>query len=405
MQVVLLAGGESSRFAPLSDKSQWIFRGKILLHHIWERLPQSPKKTVVVAHPNNFLPLKKYAQDRALAWEVVEQSTHSGVMAAGVRRGLQELESDQPVLVLGGNDFVSSAAVQAVIQSQQSSAVTLLAQELETYFPGGYLVVDADQKLQRIIEKPAPDQLPSNLVAVMVQAFDRVDRLAQALDSVGAREPDAYEQAIQTLATKGLVQVVKNPTADWQAIKYPWQVLEIWRQFSAENSGINPRAQVSGSAQLEGEGITIESGAKIAAGATIVGPCYIGKNCVIGQNTLVRHSHLESDVVVGFGSEVVRSYLAPQVQLHHAYVGDSVVDRGVNFGIFSATTNLRLDRQSVRLKIKEQWIDSGHTKLGAFVGAGTQVGGGALLMPGSQVPPQTIIPPRTIWQGWEAKAS
>lgn len=80
-----------------------------------------------------------------------------------------------------------------------------------------------------------------------------------------------------------------------------------------------------------------------------------------------------------------------------AYIGDSVVDDNVNFGAFSCTANLRLDKKNVRVKIKEALIDSHHTKLGAIIGQGTQIGIGAKLMPGCKSPVETLIRPGEIW--------
>jgi NDP-sugar pyrophosphorylase family protein len=80
-----------------------------------------------------------------------------------------------------------------------------------------------------------------------------------------------------------------------------------------------------------------------------------------------------------------------------AYIGDSIVDDAVNFGAYSCTANLRLDKKSVRVKIKDESIDSNHTKLGAIVGKGTQIGIGAKLMPGCKTPVQTLVRPGEIW--------
>ncbi|NJP03889.1 hypothetical protein HC823_01290 [Candidatus Gracilibacteria bacterium] len=99
---------------------------------------------------------------------------------------------------------------------------------------------------------------------------------------------------------------------------------------------------------------------------------------------------------IGFTSEVARSYLRENVGAHHAYVGDSIIDSGVNFGAFSVTTNLRLDKKNIKVTIKEDRVDSGRSKLGAIVGKKAMIGSGGKLMPGCKIDPEGIVMPNEV---------
>ena len=75
----------------------------------------------------------------------------------------------------------------------------------------------------------------------------------------------------------------------------------------------------------------------------IKGPAHIGENSIIANNSLVRGSMVGRDCVVGFTTEVTRSYLNKEVWMHSNYIGDSIIDSNVSFGAGSVTGNLRFD--------------------------------------------------------------
>ena len=131
--------------------------------------------------------------------------------------------------------------------------------------------------------------------------------------------------------------------------------------------------------------VIIESGVKIFDNAVINGPVYIGKNCIIGNNALVRSSMLGDDCVVGFSSEVARSYLRSKVWLHMNYLGDSIIEDNVSFGSTAHTANFRLDEGTIKVNIKGEKIDSGLTKLGAIIGSNVRVGTAVSIMPGIKI--------------------
>jgi bifunctional UDP-N-acetylglucosamine pyrophosphorylase/glucosamine-1-phosphate N-acetyltransferase len=220
--------------------------------------------------------------------------------------------------------------------------------------------------------------------------------LKQALEIAKSKKDDVYEVALQSLFEEKYFVAVEY-SGMWQAVKYPWHVLELGEIFLAQQeTNISPVAEIADSAIIKGDGVFIEDGVRIFENAVIQGPCYIGKNAIVGNNALVRNSILGEKCVAGYNTEIARSFLSPNVTTHIAYVGDSIVDRDVNFGAFSCTANLRLDHKTVRVKIKEERVDSLHEKLGAIVGAGAQIGTHAMLMPGVCIGRAKLCPPGEV---------
>src|SRR3990172_6024491 len=93
----------------------------------------------------------------------------------------------------------------------------------------------------------------------------------------------------------------------WQAVKQPWHVLDVMEMLLDRWLS---EAESPGDGYVAGEGgIFLGRDVKIYPGAHVVGPALIGHGSIIGHNALVRGSIVGPRSVVGFGSEVARSYL------------------------------------------------------------------------------------------------
>jgi bifunctional UDP-N-acetylglucosamine pyrophosphorylase/glucosamine-1-phosphate N-acetyltransferase len=124
---------------------------------------------------------------------------------------------------------------------------------------------------------------------------------------------------------------------------------------------------------------------KILEGAIVNGPLYIGDNSIIANNALVRDSHIGANCVVGFSTEVARSFLGNDVWTHSNYVGDSVIGNNVSFGAGSITGNLRLDEKNICLDFDGKKIDCNENKFGLVTGDNIRVGINVSFMPGVKI--------------------
>jgi len=405
MQAILLAGGKSSRMSPLSDKSLTILHGKTLLEHLIENaIIGGVENFIIVANQENYSQIEQILITKKIPGKIVQQGENNQGMADAIRSGLQEVSAEQELLILSGNDWVGTkpfAELKKIRTTEKPPTGVILAQKVDKYFPGGYLEIDEKNIIKSIVEKPEEGKEPSNLVNIVLHYF----RQAKTLQSKFSQEnfltkqgDDIYEQILQEIFSTEKILALPF-SGNWKAIKYPWDWLamnEQWLENSCEK--ISPKADISPQATLSGEGIVIEDGVKIFAGSHIVGPVFLGKNCIIGQNCLIRASHLGENCIIGFGSEVARSFLQNNISTHHSYIGDSVVESGTNFGAFSCTTNLRLDKRQILVNIKGQKINSQRQKLGSLIGKNAQIGSGAKTMPGAKIPSGKIIMPNEVYK-------
>jgi len=129
----------------------------------------------------------------------------------------------------------------------------------------------------------------------------------------------------------------------------------------------------------------VKTGASIGAHATIVCGTTIGRWAMIGAGA-----------VVGFATEVARSYLADRAHTHACQVLDSILDEDVNFSASCTTANLRIDQGPVWSPVKGQKINTGRNKLGLIAGKKAFIGVNVMTMPGVKIGREAEIGPTTV---------
>ncbi len=401
MKTIVIAAGRSTRMEPLADKNLLKFCGKPLLCHLLNNLKQGGLTNfIIVVNKFNREKIIQILSEYKISAKIVVQPNLEDGMAGAVLAGLELVSDDDEVMVHNAQDFVNSKIYHKILHKALDCDGVILAKKVTSYFPGGYLQVDKNHKILSIVEKPGAGNEPSDLVNIVAHFFKNSRDLKAALLSAKSAKDDVYEVALQKLFSARNFYAVEYEGL-WQAVKYPHHVLDMAKFFLAERCGENyvaKSAKISPNAIWKGTGIYIDEGVRVFDHACVSGPCFIGKNTIIGNNALVRESVIGENCEIGFCSEIARSFLADKVSVHHAYIGDSVIDKNVNFGAFSVTTNLRLDKNPIKIKIKNELINTGKLKFGCIVGEGSQIGSGAKIMPGRILPKNTFLKPNEVFK-------
>lgn len=393
MKVVLLAAGRSFRISPIADKNFLQFFGKPLVQHQIEMLAEAGFDDVlVIGGKHNLAALK------ALHVAVREQKDLELGMAGAVLTAASWIGKD-PFLLVSSNDVLESSAFAAVMKSSKKGESVLLAKKVSEYFPGGYLKVSSKGNISEIVEKPKPGREPSKLVNIVAHYHADSKALIAALKNTDSERDDRYEAALNQLFAKGLAYHPLPYLGFWQPLKYPWHVLLLMERFLAENkAGKSKGVSIAKTAVIHGD-VFLDEGVHVLDHAVISGPAYIGKNSVIATNALVRESNIGANCVIGFGSEVARSYVGDHVWTHTNYIGDSIIGSDVSFGAGAVTGNLRLDEKPIPVSITKRWngkeesekIESGRTKLGLITGDHIRVGINTSFMPGVKIGSNSFI--------------
>ncbi|MFH0837663.1 MAG: NTP transferase domain-containing protein [Patescibacteria group bacterium] len=394
MQVILLAAGQSTRLSPIEDKNLLEFSGKTLIEYQVAALKKAKLRDIVVV-ANKFNLKKIQAVLRSYKnVAVTEQKDLNEGMKGGVLAGAKVV-GHKNVLVMSTNDIFDEKLFEDMMHASKQKDLdgVIAGKKVSHYFPGGYLKTDAKGLLTNIVEKPGEGKEPSNLVNLVCHIYNDFPKFTKYLKDVKSKKDDKYEVALDTYIKKGkarmLVQAYKG---EWRAIKYPWHIINLMNHFLEAQATqltkgkprIDRSAKIAKSAVIEGN-VVIEKNVKILHNAVIKGPAYIGEGSVIANNALVRSSMIGKNCVIGYCTEVARSYLNHDVWMHSNYVGDSIIDHNVSFGAGTVLGNLRFDEKNVKVNIKKDRVDTGMNKLGAIIGSGTRFGINSSTNPGVKI--------------------
>lgn len=331
-------------------------------------------EAICVGNPGNVAVFKSLAAKiDTMRIRVVVQNEPKGMGDALLQAApLLADRLEMPIYITQVHDVVDDRLHSDMLNLFQANPEESLiaGYEMADYFPGGYLVIDADGRIKGIVEKPGADNRPSNFVTIVAHIHNHSGRLMDAIRAEYARDvpgDDHYERAIDSL--------LKNQIFQCCTLQRSLECAEI----SLACSGCDGILFVANRGADRGGGcfcrqdrtlsgnVFVGAGAKIFPGAAVVGPA-IGAGTDAGNNALVRHSMVMDHCNVGFTTEVARSYVAEGCQMHACRVLDSVFAPNVNFSAGCRTANLRIDKGDVHSIVKGNKINTGRDKLGAIVG-------------------------------------
>jgi len=389
MKAIILAGGIGKRMQPIQkDKCLMKFLGKELILYQIEKLEKCGiKEFIIVCNPRCVEKIKELVGNKA---EYVLQSEANGMADA-----LLSIQNPpKEILIVGISDLLEQTAYEKVLNKTDGDGI-ILGYRVKEYFPGGYLITDGE-KVKGIVEKPGAGKEPSDLVNIVVHLHRKFDRLLEYMKSTKSNNDDVYERAMNKMMEDGNDFRYVPYDGKWIPIKYPWHILDAMN-FFLENvkEKISESAEISSNAMISGN-VVIEDGVKIFENAVINGPCYIGKNCIIGTNALIRESIISEGCVIGFGTELARSYIGENTMIHTNYIGDSIIADNCNFAAGTTVGNWRFDEQPVKVNVGDVKFSTGKTKFGCIVGENCKTGINVSIMPGIKIGPNSIVGPGVI---------
>ncbi len=396
--VLLLAGGDSTRFWPLENKNLYSFLGKPLILHQVEAVSAYSENIFVVVHKSNAVAVKRLIDNSGLTAKVdvvIQKDELSG--QAGAVASVKNLVKGE-TLVLNANDLVDYSMLEKIVQfPMQKNKIILFGKKINEYFPGGYFKFKDKDEIQEIVEKPGKDKMPSNITKLVVDYYSDIDDLVDAIEKVKTSDDNHYETALNHLLETEFEKKLFIYDGFWVSLKYPWHVLFMTKLFLGmiKTIKISPSAQISKKAEISGP-VIIGENVKVGDFAKISGPAFIGDNSIIGDYSLIRESQIGEDCLIGSYTEVARSYIGNKVFLHRNYVGDSVFADEVVMGAQAVTANLRFDGETINSFIDDDKVDTYLSKMGAIIGKQTKIGVNATITPGVKIGKKTWVGPGEI---------
>ncbi len=156
--------------------------------------------------------------------------------------------------------------------------------------------------------------------------------------------------------------------------------------------------------------VWIDDEVRIQAFTRIAGPCFVGRG------TQLFRANIREGCTIGpvcrVGGEIEESILHGYANKYHdGFLGHSYVCPWVNLGALTSNSDLKNDYSAVKVPLIGESIDTGDTKVGAFIGdhtktalcslfnTGTSVGVMAQILPGAGLLPKHIPSFSRIWHG------
>ena len=316
---------------------------------------------------------------------IVEQGRELGTGHA-VMKAVEEANGDILHIVYG-DVFLSKESYRVIDESEPNTVFGFRVPDPRWYG----LLKTRNGTLEEIVEKPVGFK-GEGLIFTGVAILDRsIDKYLRALKPSPRGELE-FTDALTALAKSTDVGVRELPV--WIDVGKPWDLLRAVRTAMELELEPGVYGDVADTAVIEGQ-VYIAPGAVVGHHTVVEGPAWIGPGARIGPNAHVRpYTQLDEGSFVGFSSQVKGSILMEGAKAPHLnYVGDSIVGEHVNLGAGTITANLRFDDKTVKVRVKNEVVDSGIRKLGAFIGGYAKTGINVSIMPGVKIGSRAVVYP------------
>lgn len=392
MKAVIFAAGKSTRTYPLTltrPKPLLPVANKPILQHQLEALMGIVDTVLLVIGYRGEMIRDRFGDHfGSIALEYVDQQEQKGTGHALLQC---EQHISESFVAINGDDLYDRKDLEALAAHENGA----LAKHVDDPSMYGVYVVDAENRVTRIVEKPS--EAISSLASMGAYHFG--PEVFDVLHKVTPSERGEIEitSAIQMLADSSAFHVIKAQ-GYWLPIGYPWHLLEANEhmlnapEFHREIHGV-----LSDSAEVNGA-LYLGSNSVVRGGVVIDGPVYIGPDCVVGPTSWLRPgTTLGRGCKVGHSVEIKNSILFDGARVPHlSYIGDSIIGEDSNLGCGTVTANYRHDGLNHKSRVNGALVDTGRRKLGAIIGDDVHTGVNTSIYPGRKMWPGTSTLPGQV---------
>lgn len=179
--------------------------------------------------------------------------------------------------------------------------------------------------------------------------------------------------------------------------EYPWEVLPEIGKFIESLGPLLPESEYT----RVGNNIWMHKSAKIAPTIMMGGPMIICAGAQIRQGAFLRgRVIIGENAVIGNSCELKNAVVFDEAQIpHFNYVGDSIVGYKAHMGAGAITSNVRADKELVKVHAEEEDVETGFKKFGAILGDEAEIGCNSVLNPGTVVGRNSIVYPLSSVRG------
>jgi mannose-1-phosphate guanylyltransferase len=307
MKALVLVGGFGTRLRPITyaiPKQLIPLAGRPMLYHVLELLPPEVDEAVLASgYKSDVLAAFLEAHPAPIRTRCVAEAEPLGT--GGAMKNAGGTMSD-PFLVLN-SDVISEVSIPDLIafHAARGGAGAMTLAEVEDTRPYGVAGLASDDRIERFVEKPAPELAPSHWINAGVAIWRR-----SVLDRIPEGRPVSWEQEIMPgLLPEGVYGF--RSRGFWEDAGTPARLLRAQRLlFEAGRGG---RGALPKGAH--GRGPVYAAEGVVAAGATFGSFVHLDRRVRVGPGAHVENSVLMEGASVGDGASVTDSVLGPEVEV------------------------------------------------------------------------------------------
>jgi mannose-1-phosphate guanylyltransferase len=333
MKAVVLVGGQGSRLQPITydvPKAMVPLRNRPFMGYMMDFLRAAGLEGAVLSLGYLPDPIQEYFCRKDLNGFSIHYAVEDRALGtAGGIKNTEEYLDGGPCVVVNG-DVLSGMDLRAAIAKHKESdalaTIVLISVEDPTAY--GLVEVDHDMLVHRFLEKPAADEVTTNLVNAGIYVLE-----PEVLGMI----PDGQEVSIEReifpyLQAEGRLRAYVS-SSYWRDIGTPRSYLAASHDVLSGAVGAREDfdyLHVEPSIVL-GKGVKVLPPVSVAAdcvlkcGATVGGRSSLGRGCRIGEGAVVEGSILFDGAEVEPGAVVRGSIIGPR-----ARVGEEAIVRGLS---------------------------------------------------------------------------
>lgn len=389
-QAIILAAGKGVRMQPLTSTRPKpllrVLNNTILEHNLGQLDGVVDEVIIIIGYKGDMI--KSLIGDKygSMSVRYVEQKDQLGTGDAA-KQALPFLKDK--FILLNGDDLYFKEDIKNCLSLCPS---ILLGRVKDPSFFG--VVNCYDNFVRGIVEKPA-ECASNSLVNTGLYCLDK------SIFDFEIKESTRGELEF----TDYIKSFIKNErlhfysTEKWFPVSHPWNLLEA-NESMLKNMRVGIMGSIKGNVDsgcfIIGN-VIIEPGAVIKNGTRIEGPVYICKDATIGPNAFIRaNTVIGPNCNIGSGVEIKNSVIGSNSKIPHlTYIGDSVIGDDCNISGGTIIANFRLDKDTVKVVVKDKKVDTQRQKFGAVLGDNANIGVNCSIMPGVTIGFNAIIGPNS----------
>ncbi len=364
MKAVVLVGGQGSRLRPITydvPKAMVPLRNQPFMGYMMDFLRAGELEGAVLSLGYLPDPIQEYFDRKDLNGFSIDYAVEDRALgtAGGIKNAEGYLDGG-PFVVVNGDVLSGMDLRVAIAKHKESDALaTIVLISVEDPTAYGLVEVDHEMLVHRFLEKPAADDVSTNLVNAGIYVLE-----PEVLDMIPAGREVSIEREIFPYLQAERRLRAHVSSSYWRDIGMPRSYLAASHDVLSGAVGAHKNfdyLHVDPSAVL-GKGVKILPPVSVAGGcvlenrATVGSRSSLGRDCKIGDGAVVEGSILFDGAEVEAGAVVRGSIIGPG-----ARIGQEAIVRGLS-----------------------------------VLGAGCVIGEGNVLDQGVRINPGVVLPPRSM---------